>query len=200
MSPLWLDAHASYIDKNRSTTAELITFNPGSLNNTALLKVPLASAGVLEDGSPLTVEITVANDVSIGESFDSDITYGVSDGTNFIGFETVEQWNYRNHSPCYGIEGKSGPTFHRTKRIAYDDPKPEFSYPDKFVFTIKLQRLWGSCVTTHGDGFNNKTAEYSRKSRPVPVPSQGLTLEVYKSDAPERVGIKYIKVTIRKTE
>ena len=196
MTPLWLDAHASYINKNRSTTADQITFYPGSLGNAAILKVPLASAGVLEDGSPLTVEITVANDVSIGQDFDSDIKYGVSDGTNFIGFTTVNKGNYDTHSPCYGIEATSGAIIRGTTTIAPKYPIPRFSYyPDKFVFTIKLQRSWGSCVTTHGDGFN-KTAEYNRRL----VLSQGLILEVYKSNRRERVGIKHINVTIRKTE
>jgi len=36
------------------------------LTNVALLKVPMIPAGVLKVFAPLTVEITVANDVSIG--------------------------------------------------------------------------------------------------------------------------------------
>ena len=43
-------------------------------------------AGVLKVSTPLTVEITVANDVSIGSAVDSDIAYGVSDGTRLSDF------------------------------------------------------------------------------------------------------------------
>ena len=197
MTTSWLETHASIISSFRSTTADQITFNAGSLNYEALLKVPLVPAGILTDGTPLTVEITVANDVSIGQASDSDINYGVSDGTNFIGFETVDKINYNDYSPCFGTEAKSGTILTGFRTI---DPRKYFissssSYPDKFVFILNLERSWGSCFIAHDDGFN-KTAEYSRRL----VLSQGLTLEVYKNHARERVGIKYIKVTVMKTE
>lgn len=94
MTPLWLEANAANISGYRSTTADQMTFNAGSKDFELLLRVPLVAPGVLVDGTPLTVEITVANDVSIEETIDSDPNYGLSDGTNFIGFETVDQWNY----------------------------------------------------------------------------------------------------------
>ena len=85
MTPLWLETHAPYISSNRDTTADQITFNAGSLLHAALLKVPSLAAGVLKDGTPLNVEITVANDVGQTPGSESDITYGVSDGNNFGG-------------------------------------------------------------------------------------------------------------------
>ena len=51
----------------------------GALDRLALLKVPLVLAGVVQDETPLMVEITVADDVTIGQSVDSDISYGLSD-------------------------------------------------------------------------------------------------------------------------
>ncbi|XP_078381541.1 uncharacterized protein LOC144664313 [Oculina patagonica] len=193
MTPLWLESHASYLFSNRSTLAEQITFNAGSNANAALLKVPLVANGVLADGIPLTVEITVANDVSIGQASDSDIRYGVSDGTNFIGFETVDKWSYRTNYPCYGFNGTSGKTVTDRYALDKDAPNPSTSsYPEQFVFIIKLDKPWGSCVTAHGF---IKTAKYSKRL----LLSKGLTLEVYKSSKKERVGIKYIEVTIRKT-
>ena len=71
MTPSWLEAHASYIDSSRSLTAAQLTFNAGSKKNPALLKVPMIPAGVLKDSTPLTVEITVANDVNIGQTKDN---------------------------------------------------------------------------------------------------------------------------------
>ena len=84
MTPSWLEAHASYIDSSRTITADQLTFNAGSVTHAALLKVPMIPAGVIRDSTPLTVDITVAPDVSIGQGTDSDIRYGVSDDTRFI--------------------------------------------------------------------------------------------------------------------
>ena len=192
MTPSWLEAHASYIDSSRTTTADQLTFNAGSVTYAALLKVPMIPAGVIRDSTPLTIDITVANDVSIGQGADSDIRYGVSDSTKVIGFQTREKGNYGSLSPCYGLEGKSGSTL---SSIRYESvtPKPSDSfYPGQFVFTFKLDERWGSCYTAHDGGFV-RTAGYSNRL----VLSKGLTLEVYKSIGGERVGIRYIKVAIK---
>ena len=108
MTPTWLEAHASYIDSSRTSTAQQLTFNGNAIENAALLKAPMIPAGVLKVSTPLTVEITVANDVSIGSAVDSDIAYGVSDGTTFIGFHTPDKGNYDDVAPCFGVEGVSG--------------------------------------------------------------------------------------------
>ena len=192
MTPSWLKTHASYINSNHSITTDQVRFNAGSIMNAALLKVPLVATDVLEDGSPLTIDIAVANDVLIGQKIDSDIRYGVSDGTNLIGFQTVDMFNYGAMSPCLGVEGKSGETLTEIQKFDAFIPLPSANfYPDQFVFTLKPDQSWGSCFTPHGGGFL-KTAKYTNQL----LPSHGLTLEVYKSDAIERVGIKYINITL----
>ena len=196
MTPLWLKTHAAYIDSYHSIADHQITFNAGALDRALLLKVLLVAVGAVTDETPLTVEITVANDVSIGESVDSDIAYGLSDGTNFIGFKTLDKANYNRFAPCFGIQAKSGSTIIAQK--VFENKIPTLSdkfYPVKFVFTLKLKRSWGSCFTVH-DGDFSKTLKYSVRL----MLSQGLTLEVYKTDKRERVGIKYIKTTIMNTE
>ena len=193
MTPSWLEAHASYIDSSRTITADQLTFNAGSIVNAALIKVPIIPAGVCKDSTPLTVEIIVANDVSIGQGQDSDIRYGVSDGTGFIGFHTTDRANYGVRSPCNGMEGVSGSTLTAT-RYEPKEPKPSDTfYPGQFVFTFKLDERWGSCYTAHDGGFV-RTAGYNNRL----MFSKGLTLEVYKSDKAENVGIKYIKVAIKR--
>ena len=192
MTPSWLEAHASYIDSSRTTTADQITFNAGSIRNVALLKVPIIHPGVLRFSTPLTVEITVANDVSIGRAVDSDVSYGVSDGSRFVGIQAPDKGNYPSAAPCYGVEGASGMTLTGISYISHTSPRPSDSfYPGQFVFTLKLDERWGSCYTAHDGGFV-KTAGYNNRL----MLSKGLTLEVYKEEAPERVGIKYIKVSI----
>ena len=94
-----------FIYYSRAVTADQLTFRASSVKNAALLKVFIIPAGVIRDSSPLTVEITVAHDVSNGQGADSDIGYGVSDGIRFIGFEACDKGNYENDSPCYGVEG-----------------------------------------------------------------------------------------------
>ena len=193
MTTSWLEAHASYIDSARTLTPDQLTFNAGSVMHAALLKVPLIPAGVCKDSTPLTVEVTVAHDVTIGLGSDSDIAYGISDGTRFVGFQTVDKRNYGDHAPCRGVEGNSGSSLSSIQYKSHT-PKPSDSfYPGQFVFTLKLDERWGSCYTAHDGGFV-KTAGYNNRL----MFSKGLTLEVYKSDKGEIVGIRYIKVAIKR--
>ena len=194
MLPAW-PHRSTFI--SRTATSQRLTFNQGSSQvNAALLKVPMIPAGELNVATPLTVEITVAHDVSIGgQPIDSDIRYGVSDGTKFIGFATCDKGNYGSNAPCYGTEGLSGKAF---SSIRYEPvlPKPSDSfYPGQFVFTLKLDERWGSCYTAHDGGFV-KTAGYNNRL----MLNKGLTLEVYKSDRGERVGIRFIKVAVIQDE
>ena len=198
MTPSWLKAHASYIDSSHSIASDQITFNRGS--SSVILKVPLVSAGVLSDESPLTVEITVDNDVSIDQSAADhgfDIRFGLSDGTNFVGFKTVEQIKYNKRAPCFGIEGSAGEKLTGIRRI---DEKVHLagnmSFPDQFAFSLTLERpRWGWCFIAHEGGYT-KTADYSKRLKL----SQGLTFEVYAGNKKERVSIKYVKVIIIKTD
>ena len=193
LTPTWLEAHASYIDSSRTATADQLTFTAGSVPDVALLKVPMIPAGVLRHSTPLTIEITVANDVSIGRAEDSDIRYGVSDGNKFVGFQAPDKGNYGSKAPCYGAEGTPGKTLSDLRVISYASPRPSDTFfPGQFVFTLKLDERRGYCYTAHDGGFV-KTAGYNNRL----MLSKGLALEVYKGDeAAERVGIKLIKVTI----
>lgn len=192
MSPFWLESHASYIDSHRTTTNEQITFNKGSARHALLLKVPMLLPGVVTSNSRLTVKITVANDVTIGTTEESDNRYGVSDGTNFIGFHVPDKASYVNRPPCYGVEGPSGSGLFGLSYINRASTKAQDSfYPGQVEFTIKLDERWGSCYTAHDAGYTN-VAKFNRRL----VISNGLSLEVYKDEANERVGIKYIEVII----
>ncbi len=192
MTPTWLEAHASYIDSAHSKTTEQLTFNAGSVDHAALLKVPMIPAGWLQYSAPLTVKIVVSNDVSIGKSQDTDISYGVSDGVSFVGLKTVDKNNYGSLAPCYGNEGVSGTTLTGIREIGIFSPRPsDTHYPGQFVMTLKLDEHWGSCYTAHDGGFV-KTAVYKKRL----MLNKGLTLEVYKQHKVERVGIKYIEVTV----
>ena len=159
MTPSWLKAHASHIDSHHSIASDQITFNAGLLHNALLLKVPLVAVGELTDETPLTVEVTMA---SVPQSRDCDPRYGLSDGTNFIGFATVDIHEYGLVAPCYGMEATSGESLSNTRALASEFPKPSKKfYPDEFTFTLKLDKSGGWCFTPHDGGFT-KTAEYSK--------------------------------------
>ena len=192
MTPNWLEAHASYMDSARSKTTEQLTFNPGSVSYPALLKIPMIPSGLLQYSAPLTVKIVVSHDVSIGTSYDSDISYGVSDGVSFVGFDMHDKNEYSSHAPCFGYEGTSGTTLNGRRYITQSSPRPSDSfYPGQFVITLKLDEHWGSCYTAHDGGFL-KTAVYNNRL----MLNKGLTLEVYKQGSNEKVGIKFIEVTV----
>ena len=192
MTPTWLEAHASYIDSSRYTTTEQLTFNAASVERAALLKVPLIPAGWVQHPARLTVKIVVAHDVSIGATQDSDISYGVSDGTSVIGITTRNNDTYTSTAPCHGFQGTSGTALTETGWISESSPRPsDTHYPGQFVISLKLDEHWGSCYTAHDGGFV-KTAGFSKRL----LPNKGLTLEVYKQADYEKVGIKYIEVTV----
>ena len=192
MTPTWLEAHASYIDSSHTKTTEQLTFNAGSVTYAALLKVPMIPAGVLQYSAPLTVKIVVSHDVSIGTTEDSDVSYGVSDGTSVIGITTRNTNTYDSDAPCHGFESTSGTTLSEDGWISATSSKvSETFYPGQFVITLKLDERWGSCYTAHDGGFV-KTTTFTKRL----ILNRGLTLEVYKHDASEKAGIKYIEVTI----
>ena len=91
MTPSWLEAHASYMDRFRSNTTEQLAFKAGSLDYAALLKVPIIPADILEDSSLVTLKFVASLDDNIGKNEDSDPAFGLSDGVSFVGFETVDK-------------------------------------------------------------------------------------------------------------
>ena len=191
MTPSWLEAHASYIDSSHITTADQLTFNANSADYAALLKVPLIPAGVLQCFAPLTVKIVVFHDVSIGTKEDSDISYGLSDGISFVGFAAVDKNNFVIHHPCNELEGSSGARLASIRYTNFAGKTSDSHYPGHFLLTLKLDERWGSCYTAHDGGFL-RTAGYNNRL----MVNKGLNLEVYKEDKGERVGIKFIDVTV----
>ena len=193
MTPSWLAVHASYIDRNHLKTTEQLIFNAGSMANAVILKVPIMPPDILEDSSLATLKIVASLDEDIGNNNDSDPRFGVSDGVSFVGFETVDKATYaRGLAPCYGIEGTSGNTLGGIQGTSSASQRPKDTFYDgQFVITLKLNERWGSCYTAHDGGFV-KTADYNKRM----LLSKGLTLEVYSDHETERVGIKFIEVTV----
>ncbi len=192
MTPNWLGAHASYMNSAHLKTTEQLTFVRGSVNFAALLNFPMIPGGIFTSETRLIIKIVVSHDVSIGTTQDSDISYGVSDGERFVGFVTADKNNYINAAPCFGFESISGATVIGWRQISHTSPRPSDNhYPGQFAITLKLDENLGSCYTAHDGGFV-KTAVYINRL----MLNNGLTLEVYKGNKEEKVGIKYIEVTV----
>lgn len=193
MTPAWIEAHASYISGSRGHTPEQITFHADDVGKSALFKVLMIPVNALQNSTSLTVKIVVSTNVTIGSNSDSDVIFGVSDGISFVGFIVFDKHNYGKFPPCSGLEGTStSSSLKPRKRVSSLLPKPRSSfYPGQVVGTLNLNERWGSCYTAHDGGFA-KTAVYSKRL----TLSKGLTFEVYKDHKDERIGIKFVEVTI----
>lgn len=131
------------------------------------------------------------HDVSIGTQEDSDISYGVSDEISFVGFAAVDKSNFVIHHPCNGLEDSSGARLASIRYTNFAGKTSDSFYLGQFLLTLKPNERWGSCYTVHDGGFV-KTAGYNNRL----MLNNGLTLEVYKDNKGERVGIKFIDVTV----
>ena len=197
MTPKYMREHASCINHeiNRQSCRQ-ITFAPrGRPRFDNLLRIPLIPAGVFGSSAPITIQMTAANVVSLATGKDSDLKYGLSDGVNYIGFMLVDTKNYRNHAPCYGVEGKPGRRLGSQRTIEQARPTVparERFYPGRFEFSFKLNERRGFCYTAHAGGYV-KDATYRRQ---LDI-SKGLSLEVYSDDdRNERYGIRLITVSV----
>lgn len=127
MTPAWLEAHASCIDSSHLKAARKLTFNAGSVEHTALLKVPMIPAGVLKSSASLTIEITLVYGIdSMGQGSNRNIIFGLSDGTKFIGFDMLD---IKGHCGCCSVvEGTSGSSLTATRFINSVSLRPSFSF------------------------------------------------------------------------
>ncbi|XP_068702865.1 uncharacterized protein [Montipora foliosa] len=199
MTPTSIRAHASFISSTQTdpTSSDQITFQPDSstVNNEAILKIPLIPPGEFENSAPVTIEMTVANDVDIAQAGDSDLNYGLSDGDNFVGIFLLDRNNYNSLAPCFGVEGTPG--YVLESKITRDRSSPLLPtsqrtfYPGRFELTFKVNERTAYCYTAHAGGYLKDI----RYIRPLDI-SKGLTLEVYRDGRNEKYGIRLIKVAI----
>ena len=73
----------------------------------------------------VVVTLTTAMDTALADSNDHDPTFGISDGTSFIGFLTADKDGYGAASPCFNVEGDATNT-NPLKRVQ-DNTGPKVS-------------------------------------------------------------------------
>ena len=152
--------------------------------------VPLIQPGVIDHNAKLVVKMAVGLETKFG-SEESDPSFVISDGHRFVGMLTVDKNNYPSSAPCLGIEGPSGNTI-TTRYTDTALPKPSESYyPGRFEIQLSLSDRWGTCFVPLDGGFSREMV-YQYKLNP----NTGLFFEIYGDDAQEKVGIKYIEMSI----
>ena len=180
---------ATFIHYHHSVTPRLLTFLSAPKNYYRLMIVPLIPPKFAPGNANLVIKMAVGLETTFGQA-DSDPSFVVSDGSQFIGAFTLDKTNYDGWAPCIGIEGASGPTINRRHDALLPKPSEKY-YPGRFEIQLSLSDRWGTCFVPLDGGFSREMI-YQNKLNP----SHGLFLEIYGDDAPEKEGIKYIEMTI----
>ena len=150
------------------------------------LQLQLVPPNILTSTDSVTVTITIAVDNILASSQDHDPSFGISDGTSFVGFVAHE----RSPSPCNHYEGSSGARL--LNAIHFNGPTvTSRRYSSEIKIQIRPTEKWGSCHTEHDEGYTN-IANYQR----LLDLTKGLYLEMYRNHATEKYRIKYLMVDI----
>ncbi|XP_067049475.1 uncharacterized protein [Acropora muricata] len=189
-TPMKLMKAASFIHHHHSVTASQLTFLSAPENYARLLSVPMIPPKAINTDTNLVAKLVVGVNKAIGLG-ESDPSFVISDGQLFIGANLLDKNNYKNGAPCGGIEGSSG-TVMRNRRYGSRSPKPPVTvYPGRVEIWLSLSDRWGTCFVSLDGGFSRETT-YQNKLNPT----NGLLFELYGDDKSERIGIKYIEVSI----
>ena len=176
---------------HHTVTGTKLTFLSAPQNYVLLLKVPLIPPAAVDADASLVVKMVIGTDIGIGQG-ESDPSYVISDGQFFIGAHIRYKNNYKTGAPCVCIEGSSGKTIGADRRQDSSLPKPSESYyPGRLETRLSLSDRWGTCFVSLDGGFSREMIFQHKLN-----PHNGLYLEIYADESKEKVGIKFIEVSI----
>ena len=182
---------ASFIHHHHTVTATKLTFLSAPENFARLMIVPLIPAETVDADADLVVKMVIGTDTEIGQG-ESDPSYVISDSQFFIGAHIRDKNNYKTMPPCVLIEATSGKTIGKDRRNDLNLPKPsELYYPGRVETRLSLSDRWGTCLISLDGGFSREMTFQHKLN-----PQNGLFLEIYADASNEKVGIKYIEVSI----
>ena len=186
MTPKWIHGHA-IVTGPHALYPQYVDFLPVTgAGGQRFLQLQLVPPNILTSSDSVTVTITIAVDNILASSEDHDPSFGISDGTSFVGFVT----NDRHSQVCRHFEGTSGLTLTSTHIV--DGPTVTSGrYSSEIKIQIRPTEKWGSCHTEHDEGYTN-IANYQH----LLDLTKGLHLEMYRGDPNERYRIKYMLVDI----
>ena len=191
MNTEWLYKHST-ITKPFTVHSKYLEIPAGKIAYERLIQAELIAPNTLTTTDDVVVTLTIAMDTVLADSNDHDPTFGISDGTSFIGFRTVDKGNYPNHSPCFKIEGDAATI--KLINIAQDATGPKVNsrhYSSEITVQIKPIDRWGSCHTEQDEGIVN-IVEYQRTLDMT----KGLYFQMYREDNSEKYYLKYIMANI----
>ena len=191
MNPEWLHKHST-ITKPFTVHSKYLEIPAGKKGFERLIQAELIAPNTLKTTDDVVVTLTIAMDTALADSNDHDPTFGISDGTSFIGFQVVDKDNYPSHSPCYNIEGDVTNTnlINRVRDITSPKVNSRY-YSSEIIIQIKPNDRWGSCHTEHDEGHVN-IVNYQRT---LDI-TKGLFLQMYRDSINEKYYLKYIVASI----
>ena len=188
MNPEWLYKYST-ITKPFTVHSKYLEIPAGKIAYERLIQAELIAPNTLTTIDDVVVTLTIAMDTVLADSNDHDPTFGISDGTSFIGFRTVDKDNYHNHSPCFKIEGDAANI--NLINIAQDAAGPKVTsrhYSSEITIQIKPNDRWGSCHTEHDEGTVN-IINYQR----LLDMTKGLYFQMYQeNNIIEKYYLKYV--------
>ena len=182
----------STITKPFTVHSKYLEIPAGKITNERLIQAELIAPNTLKTTDDAIVTLTIAMDTVLADTSDHDPAFGISDGTSFIGFGTVDKGNYAHSSPCYKYEGDVTDT--SLKNRIFDQSTPKVNsrhYSSEITIQITPNDRWGSCHTEHDEGHVN-IINYQRT---LDI-TKGLYLQMYRDDINEKYYIKYIVANI----
>ena len=141
---------ATFIHHHHSLTPRLLTFLSAPKSSYRLMILPLIPPKLTPGNANLVIKMTVGLETTFGQG-ESDPSFVVSDGNRFIGVQITDKNNYKDHAPCLGIEGASGPTSSDRYRNALLPKPSETYYPGRFEIQLSLfDRCMGNVFCSAG--------------------------------------------------
>ena len=98
MTPEWFYKHST-ITKLFTVHSKYLEIPTGKIAFERLIQAELIAPNTLTTTDDVVVTLTIAMDTALADNSDHDPIFGISDGTSFISFRTVDKGNYPSHSP-----------------------------------------------------------------------------------------------------
>ena len=191
MTPDWLYKRST-ITKPFTVYRKYLEILAGGKTHERTIQAELIAPNILTATDSVSVTLTIAMDTAFADSGDHDPTFGISDGTSFVGYYLVDKDSYGHAVPCYSHEGDIiDNTLHN--RISDHTGKTVNSrhFSSMATIQIKPNDQWGSCHTEHDEG-KVRIANYQHKLNLT----KGLYFEMYRNNVAEKYHIEYITAQV----
>jgi len=191
MTPHWIHKHSTIIGPHALYPHYFEILPTTGPEDIHALQLQLVPPSILATTDSVTVTMTIAVDTTLADSAEHDVSFGIGDGTRFVGFHVVGKNNYHTLSPCYLAEGDNIDGILKNPRVVPAPLVASRRYSSEIKLQFRPAERWGSCHTEHDEGYTN-IASFQR----LLDVTKGMYLEVYRGSAHEKYRIKYIKVEV----